>query len=177
MMNILGGLILAIMSFLLGLIASAYGARVGRAMEARKEILNQIGEWVDKSLEEAHYHYQQVLGASDRIWSDEEQREFFKLRTAMGARMLGLARAIANEDLSSSIQDFMKSVLDFESVYKRTAPTDVLKDKRKIQGLRSALNGVDDEAEYLYSVIGNEILKGILTIDTLKKHIRQIFVD
>jgi len=176
-MDILGSVILAIMSFMFGLIASAYGARVGKAMEARKEILNQIGEWVEKSLEEAHYHYQQALGTSNRIWSNEEQREFFKLRTVMGARMLGLARAIGNEDLSSSIQDFMKSVLDFESVFKKTTPTEIRMYRKKMQVLRAALDIVDNEAEYLHSVIGNEILKGIPTIDTLKKHIRQIFVE
>jgi hypothetical protein len=39
----------ALLTFVLGLYAASYGARLGKAIDARKEMLAEMRDWIDKT--------------------------------------------------------------------------------------------------------------------------------
>lgn len=161
-MDVLTIVLPALLAFILGLIAAAYGARHGKALDARKQLLEEMREWIDKIQDFVHMIYQNVQGTSMLAWSNEDRGNLTRYRIVSSARWLGTSKAFGSQELYDATQEFSKAVFQFEQMYftvmvglSDTDPTF----QQKMEGFKSLNDQFTNQAEYLHAVITKETLK------------------
>lgn len=176
---------MAVVTFLLGLVASAFGAKVGRALEARMECLIELRNLVDPVLEHANHLYQVVYGRPD-IWSDDESRELIRHRLVNSARILGLAQALGSQDLFFAVQDFAMVSKRFEDLAVTTLNTrhEENRENDEQEGattrrelLSVLLSRLNDSAQNLHAMITSESIRGVPGLILRRQKLPRVRVD
>jgi hypothetical protein len=112
----LATIVASLLSFVLGLVAAAIGARIGEALKARGELLGGLQDWIEDLNEFANLVYQRVKGDPTLLWTQQEFAELTKNRLKKSQRWLGVSRAI-NYQIYMATQELGKAVLSFEEMF------------------------------------------------------------
>jgi len=133
-MDLIQGALLAFLAFTLGLISSIIGARAGRAIDVRRDLLEELRDWADSSLEllgtRAIMSYEKTHG----MFTEEEiieSRALSKWRVITKARWVGMTRAskIGSAKLISAVEALLREIDKFEDEligYQETGSTDFI---------------------------------------------------
>lgn len=167
-LNLVTTIGVAVFTFILGMIATAFGARTGRALDARKEHLDELRRHVNSILEHSHLMYQIAYGAPE-LWTSEEVHELIRGRLVSFAQVLGLADALGSADIFDSVQTFTDSTLELDGQTIDTINTRAGRSRSGItpdatlneESLNELLRLVDNAAQHLHSCIVSEAMKGI----------------
>jgi hypothetical protein len=162
-MGLLGSIFISIMTFVLGIIASSYGAQVGKAIETRRDLLEKMREWVDLLVTYIHSLHQEIL-LSRSIWSEAELAEIKKAKISSSQRWLGVAQSLGSIRLFEAVERFTAAVMKFESYYSLQNKPDALTESRGHEGLEEIkilMDEVNASAQHLHAVITQEAIRGL----------------
>lgn len=157
-------IIIAVFTFSLGIISSAYGARLGRAIDARKEMLEGMRDWIDKTQDFVNLKYQNIRSPNQQIWSDKDKSDLARFSIYSTARWLGISKTLGGDKLMQAVQEFGKAIGRYDALFY----TELVKLNKndpafnqKFEEFRMLNDLATNQAEYLHGVITEEILRGV----------------
>jgi hypothetical protein len=119
-MDIVGSAILVVLSFLLGIVASAYGAKIGKAIEKRNELLEGLADWIDELMEAAS-----IINGKNVLLSPEEINKITIKMSIKPARWIGIMKSFDNSELSKNMTEFSDITKSIAISYENTDKTSV----------------------------------------------------
>jgi hypothetical protein len=156
-MTFISALFLSLLSFLFGLAASAYGSYAGKAIEARKELLEKMRDWIDANISyitAANEKY--TLPAS--LWSDNAIFDLKQKSQTSVQRWLGVAQSIGSPKMYNAIREFVGSSIVFETRLLSMSKGNRLPNETKI--LSESYDEFVSKAQELHAIITEEGARG-----------------
>ncbi len=156
-MTFVSAVFLSILSFLFGLIASAYGSYVGKAIEARKELLEKMRDWVDANISYiTAVNEKNTLPTS--LWSDNTIFDLKQKSQISVQRWLGVAQSIGSSKMFNAIREFVGSSIVFEARLLSSSKGSRLPDE--METLSKSYDEFISKAQCLHAIITEEGVRG-----------------
>ncbi len=156
-MTLISAVFLSLLSFLFGLAASAYGSYVSKAIEARKELLEKMRDWIDSNIlyiTAVNEKYE----LPNSLWSDNALFELKRKSETSAQRWLGVAQSIGSPKMYNAIREFVGSIVIFEARHLSLNKGNRLPDE--IELLSKAFDEFISKAQDLHAIITEEGVRG-----------------
>jgi len=151
-MELVYSILIAFLTFSLGVVSASYGAQVGKSFETRKEILEKMRDWVDTVLLHVNSEYQKELLGKSPI-DEQKSNELRVKRLTENIRWIAIAEGLRSKDLLLAMENFIDAVKRFDMPHTNNSQN--TKDKQQKQQFESIAK-VESMAQQLHIVITHE---------------------
>jgi hypothetical protein len=156
-MTFISAVFLSLLSFLFGLAASAYGSYVGKAIEARKELLEKMRDWIDSNIFYITATNEKYT-LPNSLWSDDALFDLKRKSETSAQRWLGVAQSIGSPKMYNAIREFIGSIVIFEVRHLSLNKGNHLPDEMEL--LSNSFNEFVLKAQDLHATITEEGVRG-----------------
>jgi hypothetical protein len=148
-MELLASILVALLTFSLGVISTSYGAQIGKSFETRKEILEKMRDWIDTVLLHINSEYQKdILGKSPL--DEQKSNELRVKRLTENIRWVAVAEGLRSKQLLIGMEQFISAVKNFDMPHTNGSVDEIKK-------LRfDAVDKAEKTAQQLHIIITHE---------------------
>jgi len=158
-MTTLSAILLSLISFIFGMVASAYGSFVSQSIESRRDLLEKMRDWVDTNVA-----YLTALSEkatlSNSTWSDEALAALKRKSTTSSQRWLGVAKSMGSANLYNIVNEFVGTIIIFEARHLSLGETKQSTLLEEDSQLIKAFNEFESKARLLHEAITEETMRG-----------------